>query len=85
MPRKVQDTERCRQSYSQDLRERVVYLRYNLKYKIDEIAVVLNMSKHVVERTLQLWRNTGEVMSSQQAKDQKRARVMSTNEIEVCY
>ncbi|HEV7737773.1 MAG TPA: hypothetical protein VGO47_10445, partial [Chlamydiales bacterium] len=30
-------------------------------------------------------RNTGEVMSSQQAKDKtKRARVMSADEIEVC-
>jgi hypothetical protein len=83
MPREVEEALRCRQTYSQDLRERVIYLRHGLEFKIDEITLVLNMSKRVVERTLQLWRNTGEVMNPQSRKQQKRARVMLPSETEV--
>ena len=44
----------CYRSYSSDLRERVVYQRCTLKYKIKEISTSLNMSQRVVEWVLKL-------------------------------
>jgi len=83
MARMVPNHFRQRQYYSKDLRERIIYLRYALKAKIIHISSLLNMSKHVVERTLQLWRTTGEVTKSGPGRSGKWARVMIGEEVQV--
>ena len=82
MPHAGTDVPRYR-SYSSDLRERVVYQRCTLKYKIKEISTSLNMSQRVVERVLKLWRETGEVVNEGPGRAAKRCRVMDNEEIEV--
>ena len=82
MPR--QPPEECaRYTYSKDLRERVVYQRYKLKKKITAIAIDLNISQRVVERTLELWRNTGDVIPEGLGLHGKRQKLMTPHEIEV--
>ena len=68
MPRFLREHQRQRQSYSEDLRKRVIYQRITLEKKIDDIAHDLNMSKRVVEHIPNLWRTTGEVMSQEPGK-----------------
>ena len=81
MRRDIPDGLRCRQTYSTDLRERVVYQRMTLKFKIDQIATSLKMSRRVVERVLKLWR--GEVSEPGPRRSGKRCRVMDSEEMEV--
>ena len=83
MRRDIPDGLRCRQTYSTDLRERVVYQRITLGHEINDISTSLNMSRRVVERVLQLWRRTGEVTSSGPGRGGKRSRVMDSEEMEV--
>jgi len=73
-----------RQSYSSDLRERVIYLRYSLNCHIREVSYLLNMSQRVEERTLKQWRDTGKVMPPGSGRSGKRARLLDQEEIEVC-
>ena len=82
MPRQPPEV-RLRHTYSKDLRERIVYQRYKLKKKIIAISIDLNISQRVVERTLQLWRDTGEVVHDGPGLHGKRRRLMTPKEIEV--
>jgi transposase-like protein len=82
MPRFLPEHQRQRQTYSEDLRKRVIYQRFTREKKIDEIALDLNMSKRVVERILNLWRTTGEVMSQEPGKKGKRRKIMTQEEME---
>jgi transposase len=83
MPRSIPEHARQRKTYSIDSRKRVIYQKYTLNKKIPEIILNLNISQHVVERTLQLWRDTGEVVSQGPGKKAKRRRVMIPDEIDV--
>jgi len=82
MPRQPPD-DRLRYTYSKDLRERIVYQRYKLKKKIRVISVDLNVSQRVVERTLKLWRDIGEVIPEGSGVPVKRRRLMVPHEITV--
>lgn len=82
MPRCLPAHLRQRQNYSEDLRRRVIYQRFTLDKKVADIACDLDMSRRSVERVLQFWSNTGEVISRQPGKEGKRRRVMDTNEME---
>jgi len=84
MARYLPEHLRQRNNYSRDLRERVIYLRYAIKFKISQIAFILNMSQRVVERTLQQWRSTGEVGQIGFGRSRKRCRSMDSEEMEVC-
>ena len=72
------------QSYSPDLRKHVIYLHYSINCQIREITYLLNMSQHVVERTLRQWHNTGEVTPPGQGRSGKRAQSLDQEEVEVC-
>ena len=84
MPRYLPDHLRQRQTYSEDLRKRVIYQRYTLEKKIAEISLDLNISKRVVERILHLWRTTGEVTAPKK-DDNKKIRIMAPQEMEVSF
>ena len=79
----LSDEVRCRQTYSPDLRERVVYQRMTLGYKIDQIATSLRMPRRVVERVLKFWRETGEVCGTGPGRSGNRSRIMDAEEMEV--
>lgn len=73
-----------RQTYSEDLRERVIYQKYSLHKKTADIAHDLNISVCVVQRVLQLWRKSGEVIPVGPGWSNKRRRMMMPHEQEVC-
>ena len=83
MPRDILDEDRCRKSYTVDLRERVVYQRFVLGLKITEISLYLNMSKRTVERILQLWKEMGEVIPNGPGQSGQRQRILDHEEIAV--
>ena len=84
MPHAHSNPHPCpRKTYSSDLRERVVYQRWSLKYKVKEISLSLNMSQRVVERVLKMWRETGEVVSEEPRRARKNIRVMDEEEMNV--
>jgi hypothetical protein len=83
MPRYLPDHLRQRQHYLEDLRKRVIYQRYTLEKKVGDIAIDLNMSKCAVERVLQLWRETGEVVPVEPDQKKKRKRIMTAQEMDV--
>jgi hypothetical protein len=56
---------------------------YTLEKKVGDIAIDLNMSKHVVERVLQLWCETGEVVPVEPDQKKKRKRIMTSQEMDV--
>lgn len=86
MPRQaVPDDERCRKHYTSDRKQLVIYQRHTLHFTVSEIARNLNMSRRAVERTLQLWRLIGDVTPPECKSKQKRQKIMSEHEIEVCY
>ena len=88
MPCHIPDHLQQRQHYSEDLQEHVIYQHHTLEKKPADIAVDLNMSKHVVEHVLQMWHDTGEVVPLQSGLNKKRRRVMTPDEVEVsitCY
>ena len=82
MPREPPEN-RIRFTYSKDLRERVVYQRFKLKKKVAAIAVDLNISQRVVERTLKLWRDSREVIPEGSGLHGKRLRLMTSQELTV--
>ena len=51
--------------YLNDLRECVIYQSKVLEKKILEIAQHLDMSHHVVQRTLKLWKDIGDIAWNQ--------------------
>src|SRR5258705_4064863 len=60
MPRK-KPLEPIRRHYSQDLKQRVIYLAFTLGKKSVEIAVDLNMPLRVVQRVKRTWFEIGAV------------------------
>ncbi|KAF8576345.1 hypothetical protein K439DRAFT_1367501 [Ramaria rubella] len=81
MPIVIPDHLRQQQTYSEDLRKRVIYQCYMLERQIETISSDLNISKRVIERILHLWRTMGEVMIPQKKK--KRIRVMTPQEMDL--
>ena len=51
-----------RKYYSKDLKQCVIYQSLTLGYSTMEIAKNLDMSLHIVQRMLQLWREIGDVV-----------------------
>ena len=73
-----------RQHYSKDLKQRVVYQAMTLGYDTSEIARNLDMSARVVQRTLQTWREIGDVVQDpKQYARRGRARLLDTGCTEV--
>ena len=73
-----------RQHYSKDLKQRVVYQSLTLGYSTSEIARNLDMSSCVVRRTLQTWREIGDVVKDpKHYARQGRARLLDTGCTEV--
>ena len=69
-----------RRYYSKDLRERIIYQRFSLERKPKEISHELDISLRVVQRTLQLWNEIGEVARDPKEYS-KRGRPMVLNEM----
>ncbi|PPQ84100.1 hypothetical protein CVT24_002275 [Panaeolus cyanescens] len=63
MPRKPSPV-RQRRKYSSDLKQRVIYQAYTLRKKTTAIAIDLDMPLRVVQHTLKLWQDIGEVCRS---------------------
>lgn len=59
-PVTVPTTER--RHYSADLKKRVIYQYFTLGRKSPQISVELDMPLRVVQRTLQLWNELGDVV-----------------------
>jgi hypothetical protein len=53
---------RCHRRYLEDLKACVVYQSEILKYSATKIAIELDMSLHVVQCTLQHWKEIGDVV-----------------------
>ncbi|KIJ46833.1 hypothetical protein M422DRAFT_226531 [Sphaerobolus stellatus SS14] len=81
MPRKILPELRQRRTYSEDLKKRVIYQRFTLERTVNDIAVNLDMPKRVVERVLQIWKDTGEV-ELESGKKKKRLTIMTDDEKE---
>jgi hypothetical protein len=67
----------------QQIKELVVYQKYTLRYNVKTISQNLRMSIRTVERTLQLWRTTGEVVPKKTQEKQKRRRILTDHEQDV--
>ncbi|KAJ6527763.1 hypothetical protein B0H19DRAFT_969672 [Mycena capillaripes] len=50
-----------RTHYSKDLKQRVIYQRFTLRYKPTKIAIQLNIPLRVVQRVITTWKEIGEV------------------------
>ena len=86
MPRPPIAPDDCLHQFaSEDRKELVVYQRYTLQYDIPTIAVNLCLSERTVQRVLQLWRETGEVISLSTKAKQKRKKILNVTELEVCH
>jgi len=83
MPCFVPQHLRQRRTYSEDVRELVIYQKYTLKKKTADISCDLNMAQRVVERTLKIWRETGEVVPQGPGRKGRRMRLMTAAEVEV--
>ena len=68
--------------YTRDLRHRVVYQHNVLGFKTTTIAINLDMPLRVVQRTLQCWRELGDVL--QTPSQMGRVSLMTEQEIQVC-
>lgn len=55
-------THRLRRHYSRDLRQRIIYQHTTLRMSTSQIATTLDMPRRVVQRTLQVWREVGDVV-----------------------
>ena len=70
--------------YSKDLKQHIIYQSLTLGYSTMEIAKNLDMSLRVVQRTLQLWREIGDIVQDPQTyARQDRAQLLDTGCIEV--
>jgi len=84
MPQLPIDTEeRCHRFVHEEVKEIAIFQHYTLGYNVQMIARNLRMSKRTVERTLHLWRTTGEVDTEATQKKQKRRRILGETEQEV--
>jgi transposase len=81
MPRK-QRTGRRRHHYSRDLKKRVIYQSRVLGKRSTAIAILLDMPVRVVQRVLQLYRDTGDV--TKERTQAGRPPLMSEAASEVC-
>lgn len=61
--RPIPDEEKNRKHYLTECKELVKYQWFTLHYTTTMIAKNLNMSQRVIERTLQLWSLTDELVS----------------------
>ncbi|KIJ53120.1 hypothetical protein M422DRAFT_42914 [Sphaerobolus stellatus SS14] len=83
MPRATINPEDRQHTFAtEEIKQIAVYQRYTLSYKVSDIARNLRMSDRSVERVLQLWRTTGEVISEASEKKQTRKRIMTEQEQE---
>jgi hypothetical protein len=83
MPRNLLEHLCQCQAYSLDLKQHIVYQKYSLKKKINDIVTDLDVSHRTVEQVLKMWWDTGEVVPKVPGKKKKRIRVMLGEEMEV--
>ncbi|KIJ51782.1 hypothetical protein M422DRAFT_244132 [Sphaerobolus stellatus SS14] len=83
MPRTfIEAEDRQRNFATEEVKEIAVYQQHTLNYKIEDIARNLRMSKRTVERVLELWKTTGEVIPKDSKGRLSRRKLMSEQEQE---
>ena len=70
------------QHYSKDFRARVIHQKFKLNKQTPDIAIDLDMSLRVVQWTIKLWHEVGDVVA--EPKKLSRAPIMSPTQIQVC-
>lgn len=76
----------CRQQYSKDLKQRVIYLRNTLQKTTTEISILLDMPLRVVQRVLQTWDEIGEAVKDPATYEARgRPRLLRGESIEVSF
>ena len=74
MPCLLYEHLRQHHTYSEDLRKHIVYQRFTRNKIIPDIALDLNMSHHVLEHILELWKATGEVIPQEPGRKGQRQK-----------
>ena len=70
---------KSRRHYSKDLRERIIYQSWVLGKSTSEISVDLDISLRVVQHTIQLWNEIGDVVQDPKEYSQRgRPRLMDS-------
>ena len=72
-----------RRTYSKDVRDLVIHQRFTLEKTTTAIAIDLNMSLRVVQRTIKLWEDIGDVIKT--PKNITRAPLMTASQEEVSF
>jgi len=70
------------QYYSKDLRACIIHQRFTLHKWTTDIATDLDMSLHVVQQTIKLWCEIGDVMD--EPKKVLQALIVSPTQVKVC-
>jgi len=74
----------ARRRYSRDLNQHVIHQFETLGWSTDQIAVSLDMSVRVVQRTLQTWQEIGDVVKDPLSYLRRgKPRLLDTQSVEV--
>lgn len=82
MPRRQPAIRTC-DSYSRDLKQRVIYQAHTLKMSPTEISISLDIRLRVVQRVIKTYRDTGEVCVDRRYTGRPPLMTMAASE--VCY
>jgi hypothetical protein len=63
-PQGPSDRIPIRRQYCKQLRDRVIHQKFNLNKKTADITIDLDMSLRVVQRTIKLWHDVGDVVNT---------------------